>query len=188
MEIDMVAPVIAPVILEEKIGATLTLRHCQEEELLDLLDGTGAELFTLYQSTCSYVYFVYRRKPLVEYLRKNKVLLKEVGYMPENLEECLHLLAQRMSKSIDLKEAFPHELGYFLGFPKDDILAYLNLGAKECIYSGYWLVYSNLDQAKETFCRYDMAREYVAYKVRQGLSLAQIKSQFIYGGRNYGSH
>ena len=53
----------------------------------------------------------------------------------------------------------PHELGIFLGFPLNDVMDFMNCKNKKCLSCGYWLVYNNLQEAKETFSMYDKVKE-----------------------------
>lgn len=62
----------------------------------------------------------------------------------------------------------PHELGIFLGFPLNDVMDFMNCKNKKCLSCGYWLVYNNLQEAKETFSRYDKVKEHTVNYILNG--------------------
>lgn len=64
----------------------------------------------------------------------------------------------------------PHELGVFLGFPLNDVMDFMNCKDKKCLSCGYWLVYNNLQEAKETFNRYDKVKEHTVNYILSGKS------------------
>lgn len=53
---------------------------------------------------------------------------------------------------------FPHEIGLFLGYPPGDVRAFIQSGGRDCLLSGYWKVYDDVDGAREIFDRIDAAR------------------------------
>lgn len=62
----------------------------------------------------------------------------------------------------------PHEIGIFLGYPLIDVAIFANCPDKKCLSVGYWKVYSNIDEAKKIFNRYDMARKYTTDLILNG--------------------
>ena len=43
--------------------------------------------------------------------------------------------------------AFPHEIGLFLDYPADDVLAFVEKGGAGCKLCGYWKVYGDEEKA-----------------------------------------
>ena len=68
---------------------------------------------------------------------------------------------------------FPHEIGLFLGYPPGDVRAFIEEGSRNCLLSGYWKVYSNVEGAREMFRKIDAAREIAAECLRASRSTAQ---------------
>jgi hypothetical protein len=56
-------------------------------------------------------------------------------------------------------ETFPHEVGFFLGYPAEDVLGFMKHKGENYKLCGYWKVYGNVKKAKEYFRRYDFCRE-----------------------------
>ena len=77
-------------------------------------------------------------------------LLEAYGYTPEKTDQCIVHLVERL-QSID---EFPHEVGLFLGYPPEDVSAFIR--GSECNYKciGCWKVYGNKAAALKTFQQY----------------------------------
>ena len=45
---------------------------------------------------------------------------------------------------------------------------FMNCKNKKCLSCGYWLVYNNLKEAKETFSRYDKVKEHTVNYILKG--------------------
>lgn len=100
--------------------------------------------------------FVYRKKELFETIneKKAKSFLSYLGYDTTNLEKFLIHFKERMRS-----DAFPHEIGVILGYPIDDVLSFIENEGKNSIYSGYWKVYHNKDNALKEFRKLDKCRK-----------------------------
>jgi hypothetical protein len=90
-------------------------------------------------------------------------LLRAYGYPPDGgKEEALARLRARFARYGNArcsKQAFPHEVGVFLGYPPKDVEAFIAKGGKECLCCRYWKVYHDEPAAREVFCRIDAARQ-----------------------------
>lgn len=91
-----------------------------------------------------------------------------------NTEECLAYLSQRVSLSAQGMESYPHEMGIFLGYPLEDVREFMLRGGKDSLYTGYWKVYADVEQAKETFRTYDTAKESAVMEYMAGKTIQQI--------------
>ena len=89
---------------------------------------------------------IYNKKLLRKIInnKDNKIFLSNYNYQYKTLEEALGELKNRMKN-----EVFPHEIGIFLDYPKEDIIGYIE--HKQCLYTGYWKVYSQVDEKKCLF-------------------------------------
>ncbi len=153
---------ISPVITGIKPSSTITLNDTRRkiysywiENGHSILSQYNLEAITLKESQDSIILLVYDRYNLDEHLRleKNKNFLCSYGYGdPIILEKCLNCLKNRVNGA-----AFPHESGIFLGIPSEDVVGFLN--EEECLFEGYWKVYSNNYKVKEIFYLYEKSRE-----------------------------
>ena len=83
-------------------------------------------------------YLVFREAKLREQLAlaENAEFLAQFGYPAGNFEGCLRYLKLRLRG-----DAFPHEVGVFLGYALEDVCGYMRDPAA-CLYCGAWKVYA----------------------------------------------
>jgi hypothetical protein len=56
-------------------------------------------------------------------------------------------------------QGFPHEIGFFLGYPPDDVLGFIRQKGKNYKYRGLWKVYGDVNRAINLFQRYENCRK-----------------------------
>lgn len=111
---------------------------------------------------------IYRQKTLESCLQNalNKSFLSSLGYPnSDDINVLLTYLQNRLKES----NSFPHEIGIFLGYDVEDIKGYIE--GVECIYSGYWKVYSNLEEKLKLFNSYTKCRDTVCKLLNRGYSI-----------------
>ena len=120
--------------------------------------------------------FFFRRSELEYHLMlpDNQRLLEAYGYHMRNLDEMLKRLAQRVRQISSRKLGFPHEIGVFLGYPKEDVEGFIHNEGRKYLMIGYWKVYSNPSRAKMIFKSYDQAKEGVVREFLAGKSIREI--------------
>ncbi|HRX58809.1 MAG TPA: DUF3793 family protein [Eubacteriales bacterium] len=116
--------------------------------------------------------YTYRVSRLKEALSnaENASFLAENGYPADHLEECLACLSERLSD----QKNFPHEIGVFLGYPLDDIKAFIANGGANCKCVGCWKVYSNEQAAKKTFIKYKKCTQIYCRKYAAGVGVDRL--------------
>lgn len=77
-------------------------------------------------------------------------LLEKAGYEDLRQRPCLRELTKRLRA----REAFPHEIGLFLGYPPEDVKGFICHQGKGCKCIGCWKVYGDEAAAKERFAAY----------------------------------
>lgn len=124
---------------------------------------------------CGALVYVYRPDMLARYLadpRASRALAAR-GYDPADIEGSLALLAQRTAQAGKHARAaldsactrcpceartcvaeFPHEMGFFLGYPYEDVTGFIEHRGQDFLALGLWKVYAHLDRALATFERY----------------------------------
>lgn len=112
---------------------------------------------------------VYQRQKLQRTIfeKNNYEYLVGRGY-PQKKD--LDLYIQHLKLSIELSDSFPHEVGVFLGYALDDIIDF-EAGTKECLYVGYWKVFSNKEEKIRTFDRYTRCKNIIFRLLDKGYSL-----------------
>ena len=106
--------------------------------------------------------------------------LQYFGYRPESgLDAIIMRLKERMAvltgvRNRHCRDSFPHEIGLFLGYPADDVMQYVKTGGRNCLFCGYWKVYSNPEQALQVFHQYTECKERFALQIKSGMTIFEI--------------
>ena len=100
--------------------------------------------------------YLYRAEELGKTLADGGVrrLLETCGYRCFDVDGALDTLKARLCD----KDAFPHEIGVFLGYPLEDVLGFIKNGGRNCLSCGCWKVYSNECEALKAFERYEKCK------------------------------
>ncbi|RGL72196.1 DUF3793 family protein [Collinsella sp. TF05-9AC] len=162
------------------------------------LNPFGIHLSVLVWRPCGALVYAYRPNSLATYLAdpRAKTALAKEGYDTGNLSACLVHLASRITlASNNAAECacgqtrcaldhqahcdngctceFPHEIGYFLGYPYDDVYEFIAQRGENYKIFGAWKVY-NVEQALATFDAYRACTQHLTFIYQQGCSLAQL--------------
>lgn len=115
-------------------------------------------------------YLVFREAKLREQLAlaENAEFLAQFGYPAGNFEGCLRYLKLRLRG-----DAFPHEVGVFLGYALEDVCGYMRDPAA-CLYCGAWKVYAEPEKKRILFARYKRCGEGIVRRLACGETLTQI--------------
>lgn len=121
----------------------------------------GVRIEVLARRKSGILLYTYRPNLLRAYLSQGRIAgyLQCEGYNPYDLGECIMKLHKRISGN-ELTEAlagrcaFPHEIGFFLGYPYDDVIGFIENEGENSICTGCWKVYSKARDARACFCRY----------------------------------
>lgn len=82
--------------------------------------------------------------------------LEEFGYpVSEGLQALLRCLGRRFQESRE----FPHEIGFFLGYPPHDVLGFIYYRGAGCKLCGPWKVYDDVERAAALFGEYAWCRQ-----------------------------
>lgn len=163
------------------------------------LNPFGIHLSVLVWRPCGALIYAYRPNSLATYLAdpRAKTALAKEGYDTGNLSACLVHLASRITlASNNAAECacgqtrcaldhqahcdngctceFPHEIGYFLGYPYGDLYEFIAQRGENYKIFGAWKVYANVEQALATFDAYRACTQHLTFIYQQGCSLAQL--------------
>jgi hypothetical protein len=87
----------------------------------------------------------------------------------EAVAPCLAFLGKRFMEGAD----FPHEVGFFLGYPPADVLGFMRHRGSRCKLRGMWQVYGDAARASALFAEYARCREALVRHVRNGGAIAR---------------
>lgn len=181
-------------ITDRRVRLLNVIARCDHE-----LNPFGIHLSVLVWRPCGALIYAYRPNSLATYLAdpRAKTALAKEGYDTGNLSACLVHLASRITlASNNAAECacgqtrcvldhqahcdngctceFPHEIGYFLGYPYDDVYEFIAQRGENYKIFGAWKVYTNVEQALATFDAYRACTQHLTFIYQQGCSLAQL--------------
>jgi hypothetical protein len=94
-------------------------------------------------------------------------VLFSIGYPKGSAEDwkpLLRALKRRFRESDD----FPHEIGFFLGYPVCDVLGFMQCNGEGCKLCGPWKVYGDVEQAKRQFAEFAYLKRALSDLVESG--------------------
>ena len=148
----------APTLAGLKSGSMFSCRAQSKEEILHelrrynrLLRPKGIRFILLRLSQGRALIYLYRithlRRALANRLARRH--LAALGYPVDNVGACVAKLAARIRAS----QEFPHEVGFFLGYPPEDVLGFIRDGSRACKAVGHWKVYGDEEAARRRFAQ-----------------------------------
>lgn len=138
-------------------------------QLNAILEKGGMRAAVLgYTQSAARVY-IYRKAMLERDLscQENRRLLQLFGYDTSSVDKCLSRLLERLSD-----EGFPHEIGLFLGYPVCDVIGFME--NKQCLFSGLWKVYGNVEETKKVFEAYQNCTRACECALAEGKTLEDL--------------
>ena len=168
----------SPTLAGLKTGSTVTVCYSCPGELAECLrrwnrelNGKGLRVLPLRGRDNRALLYVYRPERLTRDLKNAEArqLLEERGYDASDIAACLRELTHRLRSG----DAFPHEIGLFLGYPPEDVCGFIHdaCGQKCC---GCWKVYGDVDSARLTFAKYKKCTDIYCRLFCRGISLSQL--------------
>lgn len=163
-----------PVILGTKPAAMFTLPrvHVDSPALARTLAHHGLSRRVLCDRGERQLVLVYAEDRLARTLDTPAAcrMLASLGYPLAGLNARLDHLQARLCG----QEEFPHEIGFFLGYPQEDVLGFIRHRGQQCKHCGLWKVYGDVAEAKALFDAYHQCREQLTHHVMSGGSLCAL--------------
>lgn len=151
-----------------------TIRELQEDmrQINKILTPKGIRAVLLRHEKGRALIYIFRPKELAKVLEDQTAveLLQRRGYRDIRLEPCICQLMGRIQEN----EEFPHEVGLFLGYPPEDVCAFIeNKGCNpKCV--GCWKVYGDAEAARKTFDMYRKCTAIYCSQWEKGQSMEQL--------------
>lgn len=135
--------------------------------------GVEIEVLKHCPYTKAYLIYVYRQAPLSDILRQTEIrrFLSESGY-PET--DDLRQNLDHLSVRLCCEEAFPHEIGVFLGYPLEDVVGFMANKGKNYTCKGYWKVYGDPVRAQARFASFRKCTEVYLRCYRSGTPVTRL--------------
>ena len=131
----------------DKAQVTAALRRLNRR-----LAAKGLRVLPLLYYETRVLIYLYRPSGLGADLRRREArqILEPLGYDCQRCGQCLTCLANRLRT----QREFPHEIGLFLGYPIDDVVAFIANKGRNCLCCGCWKCYTDAEAAQKAFCRF----------------------------------
>lgn len=147
------------------------------------LTEDGKYVVALPRTKTRMLFFVYDRSLLERQCSTCKIrqYLLQKGYPVESgfcplLAELLHRLVA--------EKTFPHEVGVFLGYPLEDVVAFEKMAGTQFRYSGSWKVYGDVHAAREQMKKYNTCSTWCRRMVKKGVPVPHVARRYR---ANFGS-
>ena len=170
------------------------------DALLHEIAESGVRIRVLAWRSCGALVYVYRPAALASYLADARAArpLTALGYDPLDVESCLDLLAVKLGRDARrpirkrlgrvgadepqscpcprerCHRAFPHEMGFFLGYPYADVTGFIEHDGRDFILSGPWKVYEDRDGALAMFERLRSCAARYQHVYQRGIEFSQL--------------
>ncbi len=166
----------APVLLGVKLANILIIPTINDQQTKELFQDSTLTLAYLFTYLDKSYYLLYQKDGLEMYLCSEQVLAARlsIGLKPSSLREMMHQIACEYENCLRFHHRFPHEIGFLLGYPPQDVLGFIHEDGKNYLYCGYWKVYANLSMTLELFESYEKVREFLLEYLLHGGHIAHI--------------
>lgn len=130
------------------------------------LSAKGLTLLLAKQHEDRALCYLYRASQLQSMLRDpdNAAFLRCRGYAEGDEHSSVRMLCDR----IRMNDAFPHEVGLFLGYPLGDVIGFIENKGRNCLCCGCWKAYTDACAAKKLFARFNKCTEVYRRLYRSG--------------------
>ncbi len=178
-------------VMQRRQALTAAVAFCRTQ-----IVGAGMDICVLAWKKCGALIYIYRPQALCCHLESPEArhALAAQGYPLGNLPMCLAKLGARLSEQehsqkganesaqakscpceqrVCAKE-FPHEIGFFLGYPPADVMGFVQNHGRSYLAVGAWKVYANKDDALRTFATYRRCTKAYRRAYRHGRRLARL--------------
>lgn len=178
MSAELLVRFCSPTLAGLKVANLFSYKYENKEEILmfimrynKLLNKKGVFLKLLKCKDGMALILVYREKKLVNVLENENIqqFLKEYDYEDFDIENCIEKLKKHL-----IYADFPHEIGIFLGYPLEDVKAFIKYKGMGYKYVGCWKVYTNEEEAINMFSKFEKCSKIYKEKFSQGTEITRL--------------
>jgi hypothetical protein len=157
----------APVLLGRKPAALFAKPLWWDETLAGSLGSCTLKFLALNRPGKNTVILAYFPPLLSETLENPDVstVLEKLGYPSQSGAETKLMYLEQQFRE---QEEFPHEVGFFLGYPPDDVTGFMRNRGSRCKLCGLWKVYSDVKKASLLFAEYTYYRQMLLEHIERG--------------------
>lgn len=165
----------APVLADLKVSNLFIISVEEMKQLERLLKHSEICFCLISECENKATVLLYRKEGLEQYIAQEDVvtLLTNFDYNCFSMDALLERFSKRYEAYQKQGGDFPHEMGLFLGYPVEDVVGFMENEGKNCLYTGYWKVYANLQQKLQLFQQFELAKEILIQYVSEGGSFGK---------------
>lgn len=178
MSTELLVKFCSPTLAGLKVASLFSCKYKNEAKLdsqvahyNELLNHKGIYFCVLRANNGNALIYVFRKNTLGKVLADGDIrsFLGNFGYADFDITSCLAILTEHLTL-----DDFPHEIGIFLGYPLDDVIAFVENKGKghKCV--GCWKVYTNVQEAKAMFCKFDKCTRIYREKLLTGTEITRL--------------
>lgn len=166
----------APLLAGLKPSNLLMLREREVSYVQWMLKQAGITYFIAAQEQGKAAVLLYNKGELQRYLVQDQVAkgLKKIGYRELALGKVLYVFRRHYEAFLRGETDFPHEMGFLLGYPVEDVEGFIRNEGQNCLYTGDWKVYDNLTEKLTLFGKFEAARESLLKMISGGMGILDI--------------
>ena len=166
----------APLLAGLKPSNLLMLREREVSYVKWMLKQAGISYFIVAQEQGKAAALLYNKGELQRYLVQDQVAkgLKKMGYRELALGKVLYVFRRHYEAFLRGETDFPHEMGFLLGYPVEDVEGFIRNEGQNCLYTGDWKVYDNLTEKLTLFGKFEAARESLLKMISGGMGILDI--------------
>jgi hypothetical protein len=158
----------APVLMGVKPAAIIPKPDWWDDAMRSLRSAPPGVRFLMFRKGAGRkLLFVYCPRLMEEALRHETArrFLADLGYgEPDDFKASLGFLARRFRESRE----FPHEIGFFLGYPPEDVVGFIRHRQNGCKLCGAWKVYGDVENARRLFAEYSRCKRALLDHIERG--------------------
>lgn len=155
-------------------------------QMNDLLSPAATRVRVVARRRCGALVLVYRPVLLAKALSGARIAerLHEWGYVTSGagwLDAALDRLGSELERCQrhDPNAEFPHEVGFFLGYPYEDVMGFIEHEGRDYLCCGCWKVYSHRSRAEACFASYKRCTQTCEALLESGVPLSELAGACI---------
>lgn len=179
MSVNYIIQHAAPTLAGLKTGNLFPCPFSAQEDLIrdlrtvnQVLVPRGLRLLPLRLEPTRALLYLFRPDRLSQDLARQEArfLLGQAGYSEIKPLPCLRELIRRLNAN----QAFPHEIGLFLGYPPEDVRGFIEHRGQGCKCVGCWKVYGDENAARQRFAAFRSCTASYCQQLASGASLEHL--------------
>jgi len=171
----------SPTLMKMKTGSLFCVNKIDIPNIEDCIHYFNKHLSSHHIQICllkdcqsRHMIYLYHEEKLVHTLKQSEIqaFLNEYGYDTSSIHAAMNCLRIRLQS-----DAFPHEIGVFLGYPLYDVKQFICQDhPHKCI--GNWKVFGNEKNARKKFQRIKYCSNEMMRKIEQGHTIIDIVNNY----------